>query len=133
MLHAFMAERRGWMILLGAALCIPNRGAVAQRANAGTGRSAPVIRTRDGAVQGLTLTSGVRAFRGIPFAAPPVGELRWRPPQASAGWQGVRLAERFANQCMQARVYADMMFRNAGVSEDCLYSCPSATVSTQMS
>ena len=51
----------------------------------------------------------------------PVGELRWRPPQPAASWQGVRPADRFADQCMQARVFGDMMFRNAGISEDCLY------------
>ena len=90
----------------------------AQRANGGP---APTVRTADGAVQGITLSSGVRAFRGIPYAAPPVRELRWRPPQPAARWQGVRAADRFANQCMQARVFSDMMFRNAGVSEDCLY------------
>src|SRR5687767_2069368 len=84
-------------------------------------QSAPRAQTKDGAVQGLTLASGVRAFRGIPFAAPPVRDLRWKPPQPAARWQGVRAADRFAAQCMQARIYGDMMFRNAGVSEDCLY------------
>jgi para-nitrobenzyl esterase len=82
---------------------------------------APRAQTTNGVVQGLTLPSGVRSFRGIPYAAPPVRELRWRPPQPVASWQGVRLADRFADQCMQARVYGDMMFRNSGMSEDCLY------------
>src|SRR5689334_24270870 len=81
----------------------------------------PIVRTTAGSVQGIILPSGVHAFRGIPFAAPPVRELRWRPPQPAARWQGVRVADRFANQCMQARIFSDMMFRNAGVSEDCLY------------
>lgn len=83
--------------------------------------SAPRAQTANGAVQGLTLASGVRAFRGIPFAAPPVRDLRWKPPQPAERWQGVLLADRFASQCMQARVFGDMMFRNAGISEDCLY------------
>lgn len=82
---------------------------------------APRVRTENGIVQGLALASGVRSFRGIPYAAPPVRDLRWRPPQPAESWQGVRLADRFANQCMQARPFGDMMFRNAGVSEDCLY------------
>src|SRR6185503_7188516 len=88
---------------------------------AGASTKAPTVRISDGSVQGITLPSGVRTFRGIPFSAPPVRQLRWRPPQPTTRWQGVRLADRFANQCMQARVFSDMMFRNAGVSEDCLY------------
>jgi para-nitrobenzyl esterase len=83
--------------------------------------AAPRVPTASGTVQGLTLSSGIRAFRGIPYAAPPVRDLRWKPPQPVAKWQGVRPADRFADQCMQARVFGDMMFRNAGVSEDCLY------------
>jgi para-nitrobenzyl esterase len=83
--------------------------------------AAPRAQTVNGAVAGVTLASGVRAFRGLPFAAPPVRENRWRPPQPAKSWQGVRQADRFADQCMQARVFGDMMFRNSGVSEDCLY------------
>jgi para-nitrobenzyl esterase len=83
--------------------------------------AAPRAQTTNGAVQGITLPDGIRAFRGIPFAAPPVRELRWKPPQPAAKWTGVRPADRFASQCMQARVFGDMMFRNAGISEDCLY------------
>ncbi|MFN8668126.1 MAG: carboxylesterase family protein [Gemmatimonadaceae bacterium] len=83
--------------------------------------SAPVVRIRDGAVRGVVAPSGVRVFRGIPFAAPPVGALRWREPQPVARWGGVRAADRFAAQCMQRRVFDDMVFRNSGVSEDCLY------------
>ena len=109
------------LLLLAALLCVPPFDVAAQRATGAAAGSAPIIRTTGGAVQGITLPSGVHAFRGIPFAAPPVRELRWRPPQPAARWQGVRPADRFANQCMQARVFSDMMFRNAGVSEDCLY------------
>ena len=83
--------------------------------------AAPQVRTASGTVAGITLASGVRAFRGIPFAAPPVRELRWRPPQPVRAWTGVRAADRFGPQCMQARVFGDMMFRNEGISEDCLY------------
>ncbi len=82
---------------------------------------APRVQTAHGAVQGVALPSGVRAFRGIPFAAAPVRELRWKPPQPVQSWTGVRPSDRFAAQCMQARVFGDMMFRNAGMSEDCLY------------
>ena len=83
--------------------------------------SAPRAQTANGTVAGITLPSGVKAFRGVPFAAPAERENRWRPPQPVKSWTGVRQADRFADQCMQARVFGDMMFRNAGVSEDCLY------------
>lgn len=114
------AGLRERLLLLATVLSFPRLEIAAQPAAARTA-AAPVVRTTDGSVQGITLSNGVRAFRGIPFAAPPVRELRWRPPQPAAKWQGVRAADRFANQCMQARVFADMMFRNSGVSEDCLY------------
>ncbi|HEY0780665.1 MAG TPA: carboxylesterase family protein [Gemmatirosa sp.] len=106
-------------VVLALAVLSPLAAAAAQ--SGGVGTSAPRARTTDGLVQGVTAPSGVRMFRGIPFAAPPVRELRWRPPQPAVRWTGVRPADRFANQCMQARVFGDMMFRNAGVSEDCLY------------
>lgn len=82
---------------------------------------APRAQTTAGAVQGLALASGVRSFRGIPYAAPPVRDLRWKAPQPVKPWTGVLRADRFQYQCMQARVFGDMMFRNAGQSEDCLY------------
>src|ERR687890_482114 len=54
-------------------------------------------------------------------AAAPVGELRWRPPQALKSWEGVRRAEKFGPRCMQHPVFGDMNFRSDGMSEDCLY------------
>jgi len=114
------AGRRQRLLFLAMLLSFPHLEVVAQSATPSTA-AAPVVRTMAGAVRGIALPSGVRAFRGIPFAAPPVRELRWRPPHPAAKWQGVRVADRFANQCMQARVFGDMMFRNSGVSEDCLY------------
>ena len=84
-------------------------------------QTAPRVRTAAGTVQGVVAPSGVREFRGIPFAAPPLRENRWRPPQPVKRWSGVRMADRFADQCMQARIFGDMVFRNAGTSEDCLY------------
>ncbi|HKH93163.1 MAG TPA: carboxylesterase family protein [Gemmatimonadaceae bacterium] len=83
--------------------------------------TAPRAQTVNGTVEGITLPGGVKAFRGVPFAQPPVRENRWRPPMPPKNWTGVRLADRFADQCMQARVFGDMMFRNSGNSEDCLY------------
>jgi para-nitrobenzyl esterase len=90
-------------------------------AGAQTPASAPRAVTASGIVAGTAAPSGVRLFRGIPFAAPPVGDLRWKPPQPAPSWNGVRPADRFADQCMQARVFSDMVFRNSGTSEDCLY------------
>ena len=88
---------------------------------AGDAQSQPRVRTANGSVEGVALGAGISTFRGIPFAAPPIGELRWKLPQPAAHWQGVRAATRFGPQCMQARVFADMVFRSEGTSEDCLY------------
>ncbi len=107
-------------VLIALAMLTPITASMSQRAPA-PDANAPRARTVNGIVAGLALPSGVHAFRGLPYAAPPVRELRWRPPQPAVNWQGVRLADRFADQCMQARVFGDMMFRNSGVSEDCLY------------
>ncbi|MFL6208528.1 MAG: carboxylesterase/lipase family protein [Pyrinomonadaceae bacterium] len=80
------------------------------------------VKTANGVVEGSgKQTSGVRIFRGIPFARPPVGELRWRPPQPAANWAGVRQATQFGPRCVQHAVFGDMNFRSDGMSEDCLY------------
>src|SRR6202042_3721558 len=63
----------------------------------------------------------INAFLGIPYAAPPVGDLRWKPPARPAKWQGTRKATEFGARCMQSRIYDDMIFRDPGPSEDCLY------------
>ena len=66
-----------------------------------------------------TVRGGIRVFKGIPFAAPPIGELRWKPPQPMTKWTGVRAADSFAHACMQPPVSAA---RPAlPTSEDCLY------------
>ncbi|MEW9572954.1 carboxylesterase/lipase family protein [Rhodanobacter sp. Si-c] len=65
--------------------------------------------------------TGLDEFRGIPYAAPPIGALRWKPPQPVAAWSGVRAADRFGPRCMQRPLYGDMVFRSNGMSEDCLY------------
>ena len=80
-----------------------------------------VIKTNKGKVRGAyTADKQVREFKGIPYAAPPVGDLRWQPPQPAAKWKGVRDATAFGNRCMQAPIYSDMRFRDPGPSEDCL-------------
>jgi para-nitrobenzyl esterase len=80
------------------------------------------VRTESGLVEGTTSVDGkIQIFKGVPFAAPPVGALRWREPQPAAKWKGVKKATEFGARCMQGRIYDDMVFRDAGPSEDCLY------------
>ena len=80
------------------------------------------VKVAAGTLEGAgPLPSGVREFKGIPYAAPPVGPLRWRPPEPVREWTGVRPATRFGPRCMQLPVFSDMNFRSDGVSEDCLY------------
>ena len=80
------------------------------------------VRTEAGLVAGSKSADGkVEVFKGIPFAGPPVGELRWKEPQPVTPWKGVRKATEFGARCMQARIFEDMVFRDAGPSEDCLY------------
>ena len=98
---------------------------LATMAAAGSLRGEPVlglqVRTEAGLVEGTTGADGhVRVFEGIPYAAPPVGDLRWRSPQPVAAWTGVRKAATFGPRCVQARVFDDMVFRDEP-SEDCLY------------
>jgi len=83
--------------------------------------AAPRIKVANGLLEGVTEASGVRVYKGIPFAAPPVGKLRWREPQPAASWQGVRKADHFAAKAEQLPIYSDMQFRASGTSEDCLY------------
>jgi para-nitrobenzyl esterase len=80
----------------------------------------PRVTIDTGALEGLD-TAGVMVFRGIPYAAPPVGSLRWRPPQAVARWRGVRDASKLGHNCIQHQPYDDIDPFKAGVSEDCLY------------
>ena len=82
---------------------------------------APKVKTDNGKVQGYVSTDGqVRIFKGIPYAAPPVGPLRWKPPQPAAKWKDVKVATSYGSHCMQPLLYDDMIFRDPGQSEDCL-------------
>ena len=84
-------------------------------------RSDPVS-TRSGAIAGVRLDDGVRAYLGIPFAAPPVGDLRWAPPRA-VSWKGIRAADRTGPECIQVLRPHDInhYFGEEATSEDCLY------------
>src|SRR5215470_5388425 len=80
-----------------------------------------IIHTESGAVQGIT-ENGVFVFRGIPYAAAPVGPLRWREPQAVAPWSGIRLADKFGDACIQPPGLSNSNGGDPGpLSEDCLY------------
>jgi para-nitrobenzyl esterase len=80
------------------------------------------VRTDAGSIEGSTSGDGkVQIFKGVPYAAPPVGTLRWKEPQPVPSWQGSRKATEFGARCMQGNVFGDMMFRDAAPSEDCLY------------
>jgi len=76
----------------------------------------PQVKLDAGLLQG-TSEDGLRVYRGIPFAAPPVGDLRWRPPQPAAKWQGLKQADKFGPRCYQGGRGAP----GVETSEDCLY------------
>jgi len=80
------------------------------------------VKIENGTLEGTTNdATSIRSFKGIPFAAPPIRDLRWKEPQPVKSWDGVRKADHFGNNPMQKNVFGDMMFRSAGMSEDCLY------------
>ncbi len=79
----------------------------------------PQATTANGVVEGVG-HSGVSVFEGIPFARPPVGDLRWREPQPPENWTGIRKADHFGPNPMEHPA-GDMVFRSRGMSEDCLY------------
>jgi para-nitrobenzyl esterase len=84
-------------------------------------QSGPQVKTANGLLEGIAEASGVRSYKGVPFAQPPVGSLRWKAPQAPKNWDGVRKADHFGPRAMQRSLYSDMIFRSDGRSEDCLY------------
>lgn len=88
---------------------------------AGTSPGAnPEVTTKAGVLRGVT-EGDVSIFKGIPFAAPPVGELRWRPPQPVTPWEGVRDASEYGPNCAQGGWGAAPGTIAEGSSEDCLY------------
>lgn len=78
------------------------------------------VKTADGILEGID-ESGVKVFKGIPYAAPPVGNLRWKAPQPMPDWEGVRPATDFGPNPMQQAIFGDMNFGTKKMSEDCLY------------
>src|ERR1039458_8959519 len=71
-------------------------------------------KTADGVLEGVVSAEGkVRTCKGVPFAAPPVGPLRWKAPQPPAPWTGVRKASEYGARCMQGNIYSDMIFHDS--------------------
>lgn len=85
-----------------------------------------VVRIDTGSLSGVAGAGGVTAYLGIPFAAPPVGDLRWRAPQPPAKWEGVRKAEKFGTSCMQNQAgsrlpWTEEFMTQGPIGEDCLF------------
>jgi para-nitrobenzyl esterase len=75
-----------------------------------------------GTIEGdLDNRTGIRTFFGVPYAQPPIGDLRWMAPQTVKPWTGVKMTKTFGPRAVQRFMWSDMLFRSAGVSEDCLY------------
>jgi len=81
--------------------------------------AAAQVKTTAGLVQGTISEDGqVRIYKGIPFAAAPLGELRWQAPRPAPSWEGVRNATAFGSRCVQGQIFSDIVFTDKG--EDCL-------------
>ena len=83
-------------------------------------QNGPQVKVAEGVLEGVN-ESGVMVFKGVPFAAPPVGDLRWKAPQPVKSWEGVRKASEFGPNPMQENIFGDMNFGTSEMSEDCLY------------
>lgn len=84
------------------------------------------VRIDSGLISGATDKSGVTSYLGIPFASPPAGQLRWRPPQPAGHWEGVRDADHFGASCMQDELgsrlpWTEEFMTQGAISEDCLF------------
>jgi len=94
-------------------------GAAGAAASPASGTANPIVHVDGGLVRGAD-AAGVDSFLGLPYAAPPTGNLRWRPPQPAASWSGVRDATAFGPSCPQALV-RNPFLPPGTISEDCLY------------
>jgi para-nitrobenzyl esterase len=90
--------------------------------SAPAGAESLTVKTEQGKVRGQTINDGkVKAFLGLPYAAPPVGDLRWKAPAPPAKWKGERDASKYGAHCAQNRVFEDMIFQDGQDNEDCLF------------
>jgi para-nitrobenzyl esterase len=116
--RAVLSVLIGALVLTGCAL---HPGAV-ERVRLASDLSRPVVATPAGDLRGID-GDGVRAFLGVPYAAPPVGDLRWRAPRPAEHWKGVRDASKIGSDCTQALGRRAVLGGGGGVvfgSEDCL-------------
>ena len=97
-------------LFLSLAFLLPMMGTMAQTQ----------VKTAEGILEGKDL-SGIKVFKGVPFAAPPVGNRRWKAPQPAKHWDGVREAKEYGPNPMQEPLFGDMNFGTKVNSEDCLY------------
>ena len=106
-----------FLLLFTLSLCFKNL-VMCQNTNAFSTQTS----VENGTIEGNYDTkSGIQTYFGIPFAKPPVGELRWKAPQPLSNWQGVKETKKFGPRAMQKLIWGDMNSRSNGVSEDCLY------------
>ncbi|CAJ0571354.1 unnamed protein product, partial [Mesorhabditis spiculigera] len=100
-------------------------GSVGSLASRGDVLPAPRVETQNGSVQGrrIQLKNGIQCdmFQGIPYAQPPVGELRFRKPQPAKRWEGVLKCTRYRNRSLQSDMFWEKLTQSASCSEDCLY------------
>ena len=118
----FAAVGKTCLLITGtlfSAIFVVNQSAVAEETDTSEEESVLIVETNTGKVRGQLEDQSVRVFKGIPFAAPPVGDLRWSEPQPAESWEGVRDATEFGADCMQP---AGGIGSGPGPkSEDCLY------------
>ncbi len=108
-------KRKGY--LLGV-LCLLSGTVLAQ----GNNSFAVQATVENGIIEGNYDTkTGIQTYFGVPFAKPPVGNLRWKAPQPVDNWQGIKETKKFSPRPMQKIVFGDMNSRSNGLSEDCLY------------
>lgn len=82
----------------------------------------PTVKTAQGEAAGKWILDDTqKAFLGLPYAAPPTGEFRWKAPQPPPAWKGIRDATNFAGRCEQWHIWNDYIFLDSGPTEDCLY------------
>jgi para-nitrobenzyl esterase len=80
------------------------------------------VTVKSGVLEGYhDMSTGIKYFLGVPFAQPPVGQLRWKAPQPLEPWRGVKQAKKFGPRPVQSNIFGDMISRSDGISEDCLY------------